>query len=347
MTVATRSPNWLQFDIESRPQALLDDLASSIKVSPTIQRLMELTQQPDSLIRPVVETLSKSPSLAAEVLKVANSPVYSQGKEIVDLKRAVVLIGMQELHAMTTGLNMLAMFSSDNDVSSTMQDISIVSATIARQLAERMGQDPVSAFLCGLLCEIGALAVNTRDNEEYAKIWKQTNSSPPGRFRKESERYGVPTEVTGSKLLNLNGLPATVSDAIQISWEESAITENILGKITCFSRFAAYVLVDAGMANSREILEMGINRLAEHIELPISSNELIQLCLEAGKKAKLGLLNKIDLYEEALEMKDTAAQAKTRKQQLSDSRVKRFQIYGILLFLIFVSAVFLFIFFKN
>lgn len=295
----------MQLDIEQRPQALLDDLAGSAKISPTIQKLLDLTQRPDSLIRPVVETLSKSPSLAAEVLKIANCPIYAHDKEVMDLKRAVVLIGMQELHAMAAGLSMLAMFSSENDIACTMRETSVVSATIARQLAERYHEDPVNAFMCGLLCEIGALAVNHKDSEGYSKIWSKSNSSPSGRFQLESERYGIASEVTGGRLLSLNGLPLTVSNAIKISFEEAAITDNILGKITCFSRFAAYVLVDAGMMKSREILETGISRLAEHMNIknpPLP--DLIKLCLDAGMQANLGLRGQKDLYEDTLDMQN-------------------------------------------
>lgn len=309
MSAHSGDPTWLRLDVEERPQALLDDLAGSTKISPTIQKLLQLTNRPDAQIRPVVETLSKSPSLVAEVLKVANCPIYAHDRDIVDLKRAVVLIGMQELHAMAAGLSMLAMFSSDNEIASTMRETSVVSATIARQLAEKVGEDPVNGFLCGLLCEIGALAVNHRDGDGYSKIWIKSNSSPDGRFQLESARYGIASEKTGGRLLSLNGLPATVADAICVSFEEAATTRNLLGKITCFSRFAAYVLVDAGKMNSREILETGISRLANHMNITMSPlPSLIKLCLDAGMQANLGLRGKTDLYEETLEMQNIAAQ---------------------------------------
>jgi HD-like signal output (HDOD) protein len=309
MSAHSGDPIWLQLDVEERPQALLDDLAGSTKISPTIQKLLQLTNRPDAQIRPVVETLSRSPSLAAEVLKVANCPIYAHERDIVDLKRAVVLIGMQELHAMAAGLSMLAMFSSDNEIASTMRETSVVSATIARQLAEKIGQDPVDAFLCGLLCEIGALAVNHRDGDGYSKIWTKSNSSPDGRFQLESARYGIASEKTGGRLLNLNGLPKTVADAICVSFDEAATTRNLLGRITCFARFAACVLVDAGKMNSREILETGITRLANHMNIttpPLPA--LIKLCLEAGMQANLGLRGQANLYEETLEMQNIAAQ---------------------------------------
>lgn len=294
------TPSWLLLDMEKRPQALLDDLASSGQISSTIQEIMNLTQRPDSQIKPVVDALSKSPSLAAEVLKVANSPIFAQNKEIIDLKRAVVLIGMQELHSMSTGLSMLSMFSSDNDISSSMRSTSVVSATIARRFAERVvGVDPVSAFLCGLLCEIGALACNSKDGDGYSEIWNKSQQLPEGRFQMETQRYGIATESTGGKLLRLNGLPQTVSEAIQVSYNEAPTTDNLLGKITCFSRFAAYIIVDAGSIGDREVLDVGIANLAQHMRIEnILSKDLVNMCLEAGMQANLGLQGKINLYDD-------------------------------------------------
>ncbi|MBN2340076.1 MAG: HDOD domain-containing protein [Deltaproteobacteria bacterium] len=302
-------PNWLMVDVEQRPQALLDELAGSVKISPAIQELMNLTRRPDSVMKPVVEALSKSPSLAAEVLKVANSPIFAHSKEVMDLKRAVVLIGMQELHAMAAGLHMLSMFSSDNEISGAMRETSVVSATIARRLAERTpGIDPINAFLCGLLCEIGALACNSKDSEGYTQIWNQSHQRPTGRFQLETKRYGVPTEATGGKLLALNGLPKTVAEAIHVGYDEAATTTNILGKITCFSRFAAYVLVDAGATGERAVLENGIGHLAAHMNIqspPLP--QLITLCLDAGIQANLGLRGKADLYVASPAMQNDAS----------------------------------------
>lgn len=304
MASLQHEPKWLVADIEQRPQALLDDLAGSVKISPAIQEIMNLTQRPDSVIKPVVEALAKSPSLAAEVLKVANSPIFAHSKPVVDLKRAVVLIGMQELHAMAAGLSMLAMFSSDNEISGTMRETSVVSATVARQLAAHTpGVDLTSAFLCGLLCEIGALACNSKDSAGYTEIWSKSHRRPTGRYQLETQRYGIATEATGGKLLLLNGLPKIVSDAIQLSYDEAVLSSNTLGRITCFSRYAAYVLVDAGASGDRKILEDGIEHLAGHMNIQNPTlPQLIKLCLDAGIHANLGLQGQKQLYSETPEM---------------------------------------------
>ena len=69
-------------------------------------RLLELTRNERSGFTPVVQALAEDPAMAAEVLRIANSPLYAQAEKVSDLKRAVTLIGMAELNVMAGAMAM-------------------------------------------------------------------------------------------------------------------------------------------------------------------------------------------------------------------------------------------------
>ncbi|MEJ5242951.1 MAG: diguanylate cyclase [Desulfomicrobiaceae bacterium] len=76
-------------------QALRESLRASF--SPIAAKLLSIIVDPQSDAAAVADTLRADPALAGTVLALVNSPVYGQTQRIVDLRRAVVVLGRQEL----------------------------------------------------------------------------------------------------------------------------------------------------------------------------------------------------------------------------------------------------------
>jgi HD-like signal output (HDOD) protein len=119
-----------------------------------------LSQQQDVKIEQILAVLEKDPLLAARVLKVAGSPVYS-GQPLQSLSAAVMRLGMRHLADVVweVALNMRVFRSKAYEAPmEAVRRHSIACAHVARAIAKLTPVPLEYAFLCGLLHDVGAAA---------------------------------------------------------------------------------------------------------------------------------------------------------------------------------------------
>ena len=120
------------------------------------------------------EIISVDPMLTSRILKVANSALYARQKEITTLQMAIGLLGFKNIKSLVILLT-ASQFSSKLQNDPFYLDFwrhSIVTAFVAREIytrkKDRANQD--TAFILGLLHDIGRVALFNSDPEEYNKI---------------------------------------------------------------------------------------------------------------------------------------------------------------------------------
>lgn len=120
------------------------------------------------------DIISVDPMLTSRILKVANSALYSRQKEITTLQMAIGLLGFKNIKSLVLLLT-ASQFSKQLKNDSFYLEFwkhSIVTAFIAREIytrkKDRANQD--TAFILGLLHDIGRVALFNTDPAEYKKI---------------------------------------------------------------------------------------------------------------------------------------------------------------------------------
>jgi putative nucleotidyltransferase with HDIG domain len=117
--------------------------------------------------------LQKDPPLSASLLRLANSALYAGDGEVRDLKTAILRLGFDAVANLGTGAAVIrTMKASDRlDLTRLWQHsvaVGLVSRGIAR-LVKKHG-DAETAFLGGLLHDIGKIALDQCFPEEYAPV---------------------------------------------------------------------------------------------------------------------------------------------------------------------------------
>jgi HD-like signal output (HDOD) protein len=120
-----------------------------------------LSQAKNVKLEQVLSALEKDPLLAARVLKVANSPLYT-GAPLQSLHHAVLRLGMKNLASVVweVALNMRVFRSKQYE--QPMEQIrrhSTAVAHVSRLVAQQTSIPLDYAFLCGLLHDVGAAAI--------------------------------------------------------------------------------------------------------------------------------------------------------------------------------------------
>ncbi len=127
-----------------------------------VSEVMSLVDDPDADVRRLAALIHRDPSLAAHVLRVANSPAFSARGGVISLQQAVSRLGMRLLGEIAVSAVLARSVFNDQAGCPQMQVLrkeSLANAVWAREVARARRMSVDSAFLCGLLRRIGAPVV--------------------------------------------------------------------------------------------------------------------------------------------------------------------------------------------
>ena len=148
------------------PQTILDELSwrvtqgrVDLPLLPSVA--MEVTNvaaQENADSRVIAELLRKDQAMAAHVLRVVSSPVYSGRTQIVSLQQAVARLGVQKIReialAIAFRVGVFKLKGYEAEVSALFQH-SVSAAMFAQEIARVTRRNVEDAFMCGLLHDVG------------------------------------------------------------------------------------------------------------------------------------------------------------------------------------------------
>lgn len=176
-------------------------------------KLQRLLGQAEHDLDDVVEVVKGDPTLAAAVLRVANSVYFRRGQPATTLKAAVHRVGEKELGrlALAAGLAHVALESGPlADLRRAVWHDAMTAAVVCELLARVTGGDHEEAFVLGLLHDVGRL-VALGTIEQILQRFPGARAKPAAEWSAVVERYHVEL---GLVLAARWGLPDVVSDAI-------------------------------------------------------------------------------------------------------------------------------------
>ncbi len=187
--------------------ASLVDRLNAIEDLPTIPHTMQQVLSSLDAIATSASTLEKiikdDPVLTAQVLKLANSPVYGGGVEISSLARAIVTLGLDEVRNVVIGLSLSGMFCDDlgfsefDTIELWMHSIGV--ATCAKMIAERVdGLDGEELFTAGMLHDLGRMLFCLYFPDELRDVLNGVNEQTT--LQQSEERYGLSHAEIGAYL---------------------------------------------------------------------------------------------------------------------------------------------------
>jgi putative nucleotidyltransferase with HDIG domain len=117
----------------------------------------------DADLPSIVRAIEREPTVAAALVKYANAAVYAGLREVTDLQQAVARLGLKSVRETVVSLSAKAAFKADNPAQAkyygTIWKHSLTTAVAARRLAEFVSVPKETAFLAGLLHDIGRICV--------------------------------------------------------------------------------------------------------------------------------------------------------------------------------------------
>src|SRR2546426_4987971 len=158
--------------IGKRPWALQD----LPPYSPVARKLMLLTAREDVPLPRVQEVLRTDAAFAADVLRLANSPLIGMRGEITSIMQAVLMLGLERIKALATTLSLRA-FLTGGDPSGALRPSwrhNLAAAILFQRLARLVHRDSDTCYTAGLLHDIGRLAFLRTCRKKYELVLAQS-----------------------------------------------------------------------------------------------------------------------------------------------------------------------------
>ena len=187
-------------------------------------QVIELARDPEVGLAEVAQVIMLDPALVMKLLKTVNSPLYSLNRRIDNLKQALGLLGLNTTLTLALSFSLgqsLLTSGQGGRVAERCWRHSLISALACRVLARHLGvREPERYFLIGLLQDIGILALNEIDTQEYEQLF--ATAQDHGDLEKaERERFGSPHSQVGAWLLERWCLPEYLQLAVASSHNTS------------------------------------------------------------------------------------------------------------------------------
>jgi HD-like signal output (HDOD) protein len=140
-----------------------------------VQQVQKLMASPNSSMKQIGAIISRDQAIAARVIRLINSAFYGLGSRITSIPQAIVLLGLNTVKNLITGVSVVNMFAGSKSASLFDREQfwlhSMACAMGARMLAKNCGRkEPEDYFLAGLLHDIGVIVLDQYFHEEFIAV---------------------------------------------------------------------------------------------------------------------------------------------------------------------------------
>lgn len=181
-------------------------------------RLIELARDPDASIDETVRVIQTDPALTGFVVRAANAARFGGIERTLDVKRAVVRVGMQMVRAHALAISMIRdhkkLRCKHFDYTRFWTE-SLYTAVLMDKLAERYREfRPGEAFVLGLLAGVGRLAFATAAPDDYGVVLARAAARGVPLELLEQEAFGFDHHELSAVLLADWGVPTELADVV-------------------------------------------------------------------------------------------------------------------------------------
>jgi putative nucleotidyltransferase with HDIG domain len=160
---------------------------------PVALKLMRLVAREDVEFAEVASLLASDPGFSAEVLALANSPLYCTLSRITSLTRAIVVLGLDRTRSLAMTVAMQA-FVSNVQMTRNMEKSwrhSMACALIAEELAPMYGLSRDQGYTAGLMHDLGRLGLLKAYPGPYAVLLTSVYDDAAQILRAERRLFDV------------------------------------------------------------------------------------------------------------------------------------------------------------
>ncbi len=209
-------------------------------------RLLELTADEKASVAEVVSLISSDPSLTARLLQLVHRADVGVHGEVKSIERAVVLLGFEAVRSAVLAISVFQSFGSVSERRAphfSRDDFwkhCVATACCAELLAAALAggaggrrspgfPDPSEAFICGLLHDLGKIALETILPKSFSRVVEASDLLRGNIADVERTIIGLDHMVVGKRLAERWSLPTVVRDCAWLHGQSpQALPANVI-----------------------------------------------------------------------------------------------------------------------
>ena len=180
-----------------------------------ILRIMETLGDEGANAETLADQIAGDPSVVARLLGAANAGAMGTGGRIHSVRQAIMVLGVGRVRDITMATAVIDRFSSDPPFDAHRLWLHSIGVPIcAQEIAKHAELDKDTAYVAGLLHDIGQLLLFGMDSNAYSRALHLKAERDVDIIDVERECLGVDHTAVGGALARLWKLPETVAAAI-------------------------------------------------------------------------------------------------------------------------------------
>jgi putative nucleotidyltransferase with HDIG domain len=237
--------------------------AQQLPSAPEIaQRMLVTVNREETTVNDLAVLIARDQSLAARLLRLANSSFFAIPARVTSIPQSVTLLGFARVRDLVLGLSVWTAFDT-NDVAgrryrSRMWMHTAMVAATAKALIERTGGDGATAFAAGLLHDVGKLVLGLRLGASYWGLLDEAAARGENAATVELEAFGCHHATVGGWLLQLWQLPPSLVDPVALHHDQLSAEYgmDIPAAIAVSDRLVNATDPDSGVARDEVLAEV-------------------------------------------------------------------------------------------
>jgi putative nucleotidyltransferase with HDIG domain len=280
-------------------------------------RLLQLTVQSDTHADEVVKLIECDPALASKIISLSTQASKDINRQVpTSVGKAVMLLGFESVRNAVLSIKVFETLGGDAEEREGEFDRtefwkhSLAVACAARRIIAMIDEkaDPEEAFMCGLLHDMGKVALDTCLPKSYARVVEITAGSMGNISDIERKILGIDHSTAGKRLAERWNLPPTIIESIWLHHQHpQCLPDSVSGQSLIQSVYLADLLVREQRIGYSGNFQISVSALSVSETLGITRDAFDTLCRElrpeiSERSFMLGLddINPEDLYQEAL-----------------------------------------------
>ncbi len=250
--------------------------------------ILRLSQSEDATIAQLAHVLQADPALSGRLVKFANSTQGGATRPVVAISDAVKLLGFAVVRQLSLGFSVLNANRTGGCAGFDYPRYwsrSLATALAAQALCIRVRVlAPEESFTCGLLADIGSLALASLYPDRFSEVLA-SGASGPDRSAVEREAFGADHLEFGAALLEDWRLPKICVDAVfhsempeQTGFDASSRPQMLCELMSLSRRIGEYFVAD--LEARKRIAPIMLLRAAR---IGVDSEALAQMCDAVGE----------------------------------------------------------------
>jgi putative nucleotidyltransferase with HDIG domain len=184
---------------------------------PTVaNRVMRLINSRDPDLQQIGDAIKLDPAFTAEILRTANSALFSAAREVTAVKMAVTRLGIDRVKAVAALIAMKGVLKPALKMEALRKSWthSLVTAILAEECARAARRPVDTAYTAGLLHNLGSLGLMATYPEEYERMVAVASECAFDILRGELDLFEINHCHAGAQLAQEWGFPDEITQAI-------------------------------------------------------------------------------------------------------------------------------------